>query len=229
MLRVGEIISDENWYEYLKLFAAFLARIGYKGLVVFLDECVNLYKIPHKHARENNYEKLLYLFNDTMQGKASHLGIYMSGTPQFMEDERRGLYSYAALKSRLTDSRFVREGYVDLNGPVIHLQQLTNEELFLLLDKLADIHARQYGYPRQVTPEQITLFLQVAMAQMGAKELITPRELTRDYLGLLNILHQNQNLTFEGVAGAENFVILPADEAEVKLSSGHDEYADFTL
>jgi hypothetical protein len=124
---VGEIITDENWYDYIKLFAAFSAEIGYRGFLLFIDECVNLYKISNRQSRENNYEKLLAMFNDVMQGKIGHLGLYLAGTPQFVEDERRGLWSYAALKSRLADHRFVREGRPDFSGPILRLQQLTRE------------------------------------------------------------------------------------------------------
>ena len=105
-LPVDSIIDDQNWYEFLKLFAMFVKKAGYRGLIMFLDEGVNLYKINHKQSRESNYEKLLTIFNDTMQGKAKYIGICISGTPQFIYDERRGLFSYEALRSRLADSCF---------------------------------------------------------------------------------------------------------------------------
>ena len=105
-LGVTAIIDDSNWYDYIKLLAAFSRQIGYKGLIILIDECVNLYKIPNRISRENNYEKILSIYNDTMQGKASGLGVIFAGTPQFLEDGRRGLFSYEALRSRLSDSAF---------------------------------------------------------------------------------------------------------------------------
>lgn len=224
-LDVGEIITDDNWYEYVKIFASFIAQIGYKGLILFIDECINLYKIAHKQSRENNYEKLLAMFNDIMQGKAEHLAIYMGGTPQFMEDERRGLFSYNALKSRLMDNRFVREGYVDFNSPIIRLQQLTNEEIFVLLEKITEIHAKHYGYEVVIKEEQIIAFMQVVSNRLGADELLTPREIVRDYIGLLNILQQDKAATFDRIIGDNSFKIEAPTEKDIE----DDEYVGFEI
>jgi hypothetical protein len=227
-LPVGEIISDDNWYEYIKLFASFIAQVGYQGLVVFVDESVNLYKISNRQSRENNYEKLLSMFNDTMQGKVESLGIYMAGTPQFIEDERRGLYSYAALKSRLADSRFAKDGYIDFNSPIIRLQQLTDEEIFLLLERLTDVHAQHYGYVSSIKDGNIVAFMQIVLGQLGANELLTPREITRDYLGLLNIMQQDPSVTFEQLIHAEGFKVSTLSSSE-EHEEADDEFAMFEL
>jgi hypothetical protein len=229
LLKVGEIINDSNWYNYLKLFSFFLSKIGYKGLIIFIDECVNLYKLSNRQSREANYEKLLSLFNDTMQGKAQRLGIYMAGTPQFIEDERRGLFSYEALKGRLTESRFARDGLVDWNSPIIHLRQLTPEEIFTLLERLADIHAAHYGYEKSLSNEQVEAFMNLAVSQMGADTLLTPREVSRDFLWLLNIIHQDKSMTFDKLIGDSGFVIKPSAYNPEDISSAADEYASFEL
>ncbi len=145
-LGINACIADDSWYDYLKLFAEFLTGAGYKGLVVMIDELVNLYKIPNSVTRQNNYEKILTMYNDTLQGKAHHLGIIMGGTPQSIEDRRRGVYSYEALRSRLTQGRFAGEGLSDMLAPVIRLNPLTYEELLVLIEKLAGIHAGYFGY-----------------------------------------------------------------------------------
>ncbi|AEF81938.1 ATP-binding protein [Leadbettera azotonutricia] len=222
-LPVGEVITDENWYEYIRLFAAFCARIGYRGFLIFIDECVNLYKISNRQSRENNYEKVLAMFNDVMQGKAANLGIYMAGTPQFIEDERRGLASYAALKSRLAESRFAREGYADSGSPVIRLDQLSREEIYVLLERLTNIHAQHYDYSVHLGERELLAFLELAFSVPGAEEFITPREITRDFLGLLNILHDDPNADFDVLIKRENII---------HTSAGHDTdnlYADFEL
>lgn len=133
-LGVNACIADDSWYDYLKLLAEFLTGAGYKGLVVMIDELVNLYKIPNSVTRQNNYEKILTMYNDTLQGKARHLGIIMGGTPQSIEDRRRGVYSYEALRSRLTQGRFAGEGLSDMLAPVIRLNPLTYEELLVLIE-----------------------------------------------------------------------------------------------
>ena len=138
-LGITNMVNDTNWYDFIKIWAEFAHRIGYKGLVVFIDEGVVLYKIQNRVARSNNYERLLSMFNDIMQGKSSHLSVYVCGTPEFIEDPDRGLYSYEALRSRLVAGRF-ENGYDNYLGPVINLRPLTNEEVFVLLRTLRGMH-----------------------------------------------------------------------------------------
>ena len=187
----GTIITDDDWYDYVKLLARFLVGAGYKGMLVMIDELVNLYKIPNAITRQNNYEKILTMYNDTLQGKAQYLGIIMGGTPQSIEDRRRGVFSYEALRSRLTQGRFAREDMTDMLAPVIHLQPLTYEELLVLAEKLADIHAGYFGYERKVTTDNLVRFLQIEFGRVGADSHLTPREVIRDFIELLDIMYQN--------------------------------------
>ena len=185
------IITDDDWYDYVKLLARFLVGAGYKGMLVMIDELVNLYKIPNAITRQNNYEKILTMYNDTLQGKAQYLGIIMGGTPQSIEDRRRGVFSYEALRSRLTQGRFAREDMTDMLAPVIHLQPLTYEELLVLAEKLADIHAGYFAYERKVTTDDLVRFLQIEFGRVGADSHLTPREVIRDFIELLDIMYQN--------------------------------------
>ena len=187
----GTIITDDDWYDCVKLLARFLVGAGYKGMLVMIDELVNLYKIPNSITRQNNYEKILTMYNDTLQGKAQYLGIIMGGTPQSIEDRRRGVFSYEALRSRLTQGRFAREDMTDMLAPIIHLQSLTYEELLVLAEKLADIHAGYFGYERKVTTDDLVRFLQVEFGRVGADSHLTPREVIRDFIELLDIMYQN--------------------------------------
>ncbi len=208
------IINDDNWYDYLKLFALFVRKIGYKGLCIYIDECVNLYKIPNRISRENNYEKILSIFNDTLQGKAPYLGFVFIGTPQFLEDTRRGLFSYEALRSRLSDGTFANENYRDLCGPVIRLVRLTDSELFALITRLGKLYSECYGYTIPLTDEQKKLFLDYCLAKAGADSMITPREIIRGYISLLNILRQNPDASFEQVLGQTKESLKPDTEKD---------------
>lgn len=199
---LGGIIDDENWYEYIKLLAVFFRHIGYRGFVVFIDECVNLYKITNRISRENNYEKLLSMFNDTLQGKAEGLALIFGGTPQFLEDTRRGLFSYEALRSRLSDGQFQKAGYKNLIGPVIRLRRLSDDELFALIARITNLHAQNYNWTPRVTDEDMAAFLKICLERAGADTLITPREIIRDYMTVLNILFQNPETTFSDVVGS---------------------------
>ncbi len=199
---VGGIIDDNNWYEYIKLLAVFFRSVGYRGFVVFIDECVNLYKIANRISRENNYEKLLSMFNDTLQGKAEGLALIFGGTPQFLEDTRRGLFSYEALRSRLSDGRFYAEGYKNLIGPVIRLRRLSDDELYALVTRITALHAENYNWQPRVTNEDMVTFLNLCLERAGADTMITPREIIRDYMSVLNILMQNPDTTFEKVVGS---------------------------
>jgi len=198
---VSLIIDDENWYDFLKLWASLARTMGYRGLVVFIDECVNLYKISHRVSRENNYEKILSMFNDTLQGRAPGLALILGGTPQFLEDTRRGLFSYEALRSRLCDSRFALEGFKNLIGPVIRLRRLSDDELFALISRVTKLYAQHYGKEPGITQEQMAHFLEICLERAGADTMITPREMLRDYMTVLNILMQNPDVTFEQVVG----------------------------
>lgn len=204
-LGVNACIADDSWYDYLKLLAEFLTGAGYKGLVVMIDELVNLYKIPNSVTRQNNYEKILTMYNDTLQGKAHHLGIIMGGTPQSIEDRRRGVYSYEALRSRLTQGRFASEGLSDMLAPVIRLNPLTYEELLVLIEKLADIHAGYFEYQRSLTEDDLVSFLQIEFGRVGSDSHLTPREVIRDFIELLDIVYQNPDASVSSLLGSREF------------------------
>lgn len=203
-LGVGIIITDDDWYEYLKLFAAFLKQAGYAGMLVLIDELVNIYKIPNAITRQYNYEKILTMYNDAMQGKAHHIGFLLGGTPQCMEDPRRGVYSYEALRSRLAEGHFSGE-HKDLLSPVIRLLPLTNEEMLILIEKLADIHAGLYEYRQIVTQQDMVDFIEVEFGRIGADSHITPREVIRDFIEVLDIVYQNPQVKVRELLGSDQF------------------------
>ena len=209
---VSVIINDDNWYDFLKLWAVLSKKMGYRGLVVFIDECVNLYKIPHRVSRENNYEKILSMFNDTLQGRAPGLDIIFGGTPQFLEDTRRGLFSYEALRSRLCDSKFALDGFKNLIGPVIRLRRLTDDELFALIQRITVLYSQFYNWDCRVTSDDRLKFLNICLSRAGADSMITPREMLRDYMTVLNILMQNPEAKFDDIIGTH--VILKTDRSE---------------
>ena len=224
-LGVGITISDDDWYEYLKVFAFFLRQAGYAGLMILIDELVNIYKIPHTVTRQYNYEKLLTMYNDALQGKARFLGTILCGTPQCMEDPRRGVYSYEALRSRLSEGRFAGERR-DLLSPVIRLEPLSYEELLVLTEKLADIHASLYEYPQIVTQRDMVEFLRVEFERIGADTHITPREVIRDFIQLLDIVYQDPSLSVSALLGSESFSF---SQNAVNEEETHESFAEFTL
>ena len=196
---VSVIINDENWYDFIKLWAVLVRKMGYRGLVVFIDECVNLYKISNRISRENNYEKILSMFNDTLQGHAEGLSIVFAGTPQFLDDTRRGLFSYEALRSRLCDSRYDMQGVKNLNSPIIRLMRLNDNELFALLRRMTDLFSQYHGWNATLTDEEIATFLQSNLNRIGSDTMVTPREIIRDYMTVLNILLQNPEISFSAI------------------------------
>ena len=225
-LGVNIIINDDDWYDYIKLFACFLQQAGYTGLMVLIDELVNIYKISNTVSRQNNYEKILTMYNDTLQGKASYLGIVMSGAPQTLEDTRRGIYSYEALRSRLAEGRFSRDGRTDLLAPVIKLRPLSNEEMLVLVEKLADIHAVLFDYERTVTQEELTEFIRIEYGRVGADVNITPREIIRDFIELLNIVCQNPGASVLSILQSDSFAF---SKSELDEQAEDDEFAEFEI
>ena len=204
-LGVGSIISDDDWYEYVKLFSLFVVKAGYRGLLMLIDELVNISKIPHSVSRQYNYEKILSIYNDVMQGKAQYLGVMICGTPQSIEDPRRGIYSYEALRSRLENSRFSDSSARDLLSPIIRLKTLEPTEMYILVEKLEQIHALVYDYQPKLSQDEMTFFIQNEYARVGADQNITPREIIRDFIEVLNIILQNPSKDMRGILGGDDF------------------------
>lgn len=232
-IRSISIINDDNWYDYLKLFTAFVRLCGYSGLCVYIDECVNLYKIPNRISRENNYEKILAMFNDTMQGRAPGLIIIFGGTPQFLEDTRRGLFSYEALRSRLQDS-FGSGELRSLMQPVIRLRRLSDAEMYALIIRLTALHGEYHKWQPRINEDDMRRFLSSSMVREGADELITPREIIRDYVTLLDLLYSNPDYGFDEIMQKVKRSVAPSQAINEAVSvsdevSGGSEKARITL
>lgn len=290
VLGVNIIITDDDWYEYIKLFAQFFRLAGYTGMIIMIDELVNIYKVPNSITRQYNYEKMLTMYNDTLQGKAQYLGIIMGATPQTLEDKRRGIYSYEALRSRLTEGKFSRPGARDMLAPVIRLDPLSPEEMLVLCEKLAQLHAGLYGYESRVadgsemganssagragiagtngiaettangatvgtdmdartdagtvgfgassgaavdsgihnavTTRDIADFLNIEYARVGADEHITPREVIRDFIELLDLLYQHPDMSAAQLLSSDEFSYATS---QVVSNNASEQYAEFTL
>ncbi|MBP5782470.1 MAG: ATP-binding protein, partial [Bacteroidales bacterium] len=225
-LGVNVIISDDDWYEYLKLFAYFFRQAGYSGLLMLVDELVNIYKIPNAITRQYNYEKILTMYNDALQGKARYIGTIMCGTPQCVEDTRRGIYSYEALRSRLQEGKFSKQGDEDLLAPVIKLQPLTNEEMLVLSEKLAGLHSSLYGYETKLTDNDLADFIKIEYGRIGADTNITPREIIRDFIELLDILYQNPDRDVKSLLQSDAFSYAKPESEDKAIDPG---FADFTI
>jgi hypothetical protein len=193
-LGVRRIIDDENFYDSLKLLSAFCVKAGHAGVLVNIDEMVVLsHRLPSARARQTNYESLLTILNDCMQGSVRGLGFIMAGTDECLEDKRRGLYSYEALRSRLQENRFTGDGVVDFSGPVVRLQNLTPEDLVVLLRNIRHVHASGNESKYIVPDEALIALLKKASETLGAEYYKTPRDVVRSFVGLLNVLEQNPN------------------------------------
>ena len=225
-LGVSVIITDDDWYDYLKIFAVFFRHAGYAGMMLMIDELVNLYKIPNSITRQYNYEKLLTMYNDTLQGKARYLGIIMGATPQAVEDKRRGVYSYEALRSRLAEGKFSRPGARDLLSPVIRLEPLTPEEMLVLCEKLAEMHAGLYEYERSIGAEELAGFIQIEYGRIGADQNITPREVIRDFIELLDLMYQTPGLGLAELMESDEFSYAKSEAVSDRAA---EEFAEFTL
>ena len=225
-LDINFIVTDETWYDFLKIFAAFLVGAGYKGLLVVIDELVNIFKIPNSITRANNYEKILTMYNDVLQGKAQHIGFLMGGTPQCIEDKYKGVFSYEALRSRLAEGHFATDEIKDLSAPIIRLQMLSQEEMYILIEKLRDIHAQLYGYTPTLKHEDLLYFLTVEYNRVGAETHITPREIIRDFIELINILYQNPQKSVSEILGSNSFEMAKGGLTDEEI---HSEFQEFEV
>jgi hypothetical protein len=225
-LDINFIVSDETWYDFLKILAAFLVGAGYQGLLVLIDELVNIFKIPNSITRANNYEKILTIYNDVLQGKARHIGFLMGGTPQCIEDKYKGIFSYEALRSRLAEGHFASAEIKDLSAPIIRLAMLSQEEMYILVEKLLFIHARLYNYTPALSHDDLLYFLTVEYNRVGAGTHITPREIIRDFIELINILHQNPQKTVSDILGDNSFEMAKGGVSDEEI---HSEFSEFEV
>lgn len=213
-LNINFIVTDDTWYDFLKIFAEFMVYAGYRGMLVLIDELVNLFKIPHSATRQSNYEKILTIYNDVLQGKAQHIGFLIGGTPQCIEDKYKGVFSYEALRSRLSEGRFASDTVKDMLSPIIRLKMLTYEEMYVLIEKLVQMHGQLFSYEPKLTQEELVAFLSAEYNRVGADTHITPREIIRDFIEFLNILYQNPSSTAQEILGSSNFVLADAAQEE---------------
>lgn len=225
-LGVNIIISDDDWYDYLKLFATFFRLAGYVGMMIMIDELVNIYKISNSITRQNNYEKILTMYNDTLQGKAKYIGIIMGATPQTIEDKRRGVFSYEALRSRLSEGKFSKPGVRDLLAPVIRLEALNAEEMLILCEKLTDIHADLYDYEKRLSIQDLAGFVKIEFERVGADLNITPREVIRDFIELLDLMYQHKDMSITDLLSSDEFSYA---KSEAVSNDTSDLYTEFTI
>jgi hypothetical protein len=200
-LGVNLIIADDNWYDFIKLFSDFVVKAGYVGLYVCIDELATLYEIPSKVGREYNYNRLLSIYNDALQGKASHMGIIVSVTKQAMEDPTRGVFSFAPLRSRLEYTGYEQENpdMRDMASPIIKLKALNPGEMYVLLEKLTNMHSILYGYTPNLEHDDYIHFLKREYSKAAKGEEVTVREMIRNYITLLNLIQQNQGVSKEEI------------------------------
>ncbi len=200
-LGVREIVNDLNYYDMLKNFCKLFVSMGYSGFMINLDEAINLYKISNSAVREKNYEKILTIYNDCFQGKVSNLFFNFAGTNEVLENERRGLFSYNALKSRLVTNKFETSEIRDFAQPVIKLLPISHDEIFVLLQKLKAIFEFNYKTEVDISDEEIHQFMEEIFNKPGASEFLTPREVIRDYLNVLNLIRQNPSVDKKKIFG----------------------------
>ncbi len=232
-LGVRTIVDDASIYDQLKLMSIFVGLAGFSGLFICLDEMVNLYKLANVQARNSNYEQLLRILNDSLQGTAVGLGFVLGGTPDFLMDTRRGLYSYPALQSRLAENTFAKQqGLVDFTGPVLRLAGLTPEDFYVLLTKLRHVYA--LGAPEKylLPDEALPAFMEHCQKRIGEAYFRTPRTTITAFINLLAVLEQNPGTSWQALLGQVQVEKdtgavseLPTDDAK----SGDDELASFKL
>lgn len=220
-LGVRSIIDDDSIYDYLKLMAAFVRIAGYRGLLVCLDELVVLsHRLNNRPARDRNYEAILRILNDCLQGSVSGLGVIFAATDDCLIDKRRGLYSYEALATRLATNRFARDALVDFSGPIIQLSNLTPEDCFVLLHNIRRVFARGNNEEAVLPEAAIVAYLESCERRMGSRYFQTPRETIKDFIGLLNVLEQNPHADWRTLISGITTSASPEPEAEILDEAG---------
>jgi hypothetical protein len=214
-------VDDANVYDQLKLLARFVRLAGFAGLTVCCDELVNLYKLANTKARNTNYEQILRILNDCLQGSAEGLAFLMGGTPEFLLDTRKGLYSYQALQSRLAENRFLKDGLVDYSGPVLRLANLTPEDLFVLLGKVRHVYAAGLADRYLIPDEGLKAFMQHCSQRIGDAYFRTPRNSVTAFVNLLAVLEQNSGASWQQLL--EQVRVAPESNPDLQPLDDEDE------
>ncbi|WP_432468870.1 ATP-binding protein [Agarivorans sp. Z349TD_8] len=229
-LGVRTIISDTFFYDALKLMSLFVRQAGYQGLLVNLDEMVNLYKLNNTTARTSNYEQILRILNDCLQGSAENLGFLLGGTPEFLLDPRKGLYSYEALQSRLADNSFAKQaGVIDYSSPALHLASLTPEELYILLKNLRHVYAEGDEAKYLVPDESLKAFLQHCSQTIGDSYFRTPRNTIKAFLDMLAVIDQNPQIAWHSLISSVAINEDKPSDVELETEDNENGFADFKL
>ena len=229
-LGVRTIISDVTFYDSLKLMAILVTKAGYTGLLINLDEMVNLYKLSNTKSRTANYEQLLRILNDCLQGHSSHIGFILGGTPEFLLDERKGLFSYEALRSRLSENSFAKQaGVTDYSSPALKLSNLTPEELFVLLKNIRNVFSSGDPANHSVSDEGLESFLNHCNETIGSSYFKTPRNTIRSFIDLLTVLDGSPHMQWEDLFQSTMIYKDDNSENETKASTKTDALAEFSL
>ncbi|EGQ8259572.1 ATP-binding protein [Vibrio parahaemolyticus] len=229
-LGVRTIISDTSFYDALKIMSLFVRQAGYQGLLVNLDEMVNLYKLNNTTARTSNYEQILRILNDCLQGTTEYLGFLLGGTPEFLLDPRKGLYSYEALQSRLAGNNFAKQaGLIDYSSPALHLASLTPEELYILLKNLRHVYAEGDESRYLVPDESLMAFLKHCSQTIGDAYFRTPRNTIKAFLDMLAVIDQNPTISWNNLVSSVGIEEDKPSDVELELDENEDGLADFKL
>jgi hypothetical protein len=229
-LGVRSIITDASFYDSLKVLSLFVRQAGYQGLIVNLDELVNLYKLHSTQARTSNYEQILRMLNDCLQGSAEHLGFLLGGTPEFLLDPRKGLYSYEALQSRLAGNTFAKQaGVIDYSSPALHLASLTPEELYILLKNLRHVYASGDQSQYLVPDEALKSFLHHCSQTIGDAYFRTPRNTIKAFLDMLAVVDQNPSIVWDSLISSVSIEEEKPSDVELEVEESEDGLADFKL
>jgi hypothetical protein len=225
---VRTIVDDAAVYDQLKLMARFVRLAGFAGLLVNLDELVNLYKLANSQARNSNYEQILRILNDSLQGTAVGLGFILGGTPEFLLDTRRGLYSYSALQSRLSQNTFASDGLVDFSGPVVRLSSLTPEDFYVLLQKIRNVYALGDAAKHLLPDQGIFSFMEHCSTRIGDSYFRTPRTTITSFVNMLAVLEQNPGSEWKQLLGGLEVALDTGGAADLKVEAD-EELASFKL
>ncbi len=220
---VRTIIADASFYDALKIMSLFVRQAGYSGLLVNLDEMVNLYKLTNTQARKSNYEQILRILNDCLQGNAEYIGFLLGGTPEFLLDPRKGLYSYEALQTRLADNNFAKQaGVIDYSSPALHLANLTPEELYILLKNLRHVYASGDSSKYLVPDDSLTAFLVHCSQTIGDAYFRTPRNTIKAFLDMLAVIEQNPEISWQQLLESVEVEEEKASDIEIECEDDDD-------
>ena len=88
------------------------------------------------------------------------------------------------------------------------------------------MHGDLYGYQKKLGTNDLADFIKLEYGRIGADQNITPREVIRDFIELLDLLYQNPAMDMASLLKSDEFTYTKSEAVSDRTDKN---YAEFTI